>query len=116
MDIESLTVPNTAIDKRGHKIYNFSEDIPISIHRFSNGNTFVDSIIFSSCALCGKSPGWEINPESGQFQLNQECTYANVAPYQVKLSVPSGKIVFADSLFDVFPELHEIVDIDWVSA
>lgn len=111
MSHELLTVAVDEIDRKGHRVFsgywydkkgiNFLKDVV-------GDETFILPMSTAECATCGKYLSWKWDNTANCIVSSDDCLEVDIQPYQVTLSVPSGKIVFADNLFPIFPELEEI--------
>lgn len=96
-----LILKSSDVNTGGHRLIRNDDPViavlkPDAESEYATGETF--------CTSCGVELKWRVvNPEAseGEFHLsvNSSCEYPNPGAYQIKLSVPSGKIVFADNLW-----------------
>lgn len=110
------TYTRDQIDQRGHSVLGnplYTKEAQFSVSRMyypadEDHPTPTTSVFFSgittfSCSYCNEYPNFE-EGEDGYPRMKTACEYnAKVNP-TFKLKVPSGRIVFADSLFNVMPK------------
>jgi len=97
-----LELPISHMDEQGHdsfssSILHFFETPPLGgVRNFEFLNGF-------SCSTCGERVRWKtLNPEASVdkllFRATTQCKFNNVQPFSTTISVPSGKLIFNDSL------------------
>jgi len=103
MSNDKLVLTVDQFDQKGH-VY-ISGKWPVEGY-FSKFMGRYDYSFFNAfnCANCDGYPALRplnpgAKPENLRFEAKTSCEETNTVPYQVTLKVPSGKIVFADSLW-----------------
>lgn len=120
--------PEERIDQRGHDMLLPVPEgenrvvVAYEIGSSSNVSRFI-VIDAASCSACGQYPAWEDavgTPQEQEDKLlslrtNYACREAAAVPITFALAVPSGSIVFSDSLWREAPQLAEVDDSDFAS-
>lgn len=116
--VEEFSVEN--IDQRGHQMFGNPKfgvkEASFSVSRWTKENetdkVFISAITGFNCSYCNAYPKFKL--VNGVPVSATVCTYNNAEPPTFTLSVPSGRIVFADSLFNIMGDIE--TDNDYNSA
>ncbi len=113
---ETLTLPKEQIDVKGHAVFSkWSTDIGFLKTTWRGELFSLHNLHPNSCTNCSEYMRWGID-EAGNISSETSCSHSEGVTYSVTLKVPSGRVVFADSLFHVFKDLHDTKDLDYNSA
>lgn len=102
---EKLTIPIGHFDQRGHNCFGSRDKVEVSLYKSPFALIRVYSVTKNfDCSTCGEHVSWEPqNPGASvaklTFSTKASCAVPTPEAYEMKLAVPSGKIVFADSLW-----------------
>jgi hypothetical protein len=102
MSSKFFTLPSSSLDAAGHTLRtDREEEFAVKIPGSKRKYLIIDQAF---CDSCGAHLDWVLlNPKAKKSEyrlgVKKACLYPDPKPYQVKLAVPSGKIVFTDNLW-----------------
>lgn len=111
-----IELPIPEVNTQQHDVYSaYAKTASFTVLTYEGEEISIHNLHPNSCQKCGEYLEWEHDP-NGTIQSVTVCDFPEGTTYTSTINVPSGRIVFADSLFHVFPELHEHDDLDYNSA
>lgn len=111
-----LELPIPDVNVRKHDVYGpYAKVAAFEISVFERREISIRSQNPGTCQNCGERLQWERGPRSS-IVATTDCSVSNGTTYSNTINVASGRIVFADSLFHVFPKLVDRKGLDYNSA
>jgi hypothetical protein len=104
-------LPMERVEQRGHSTLGWQAtpetlvEVFVSKHEFEHRRPlYTYSTDTFDCSTCGEHVRWAYSPEGGSAEeltmvAKNACSFTATEPFTIKLAVPSGAIVFADSLW-----------------
>lgn len=115
METKRVDVPSSQIDTRGHSKSKRAKEYSFLVSTFEE-MVHIHCLMPTDCVYCSEYLTWVMDGDN--FTVTTECAYPEGVVYSVDLSVPSGKIVFSDSLRQFFEDPDDMTKdyIDYNSA
>jgi hypothetical protein len=98
-----LEIAPSRFDSRGHTDMLTSEPMKVTRYELRGVPQYMVLESFP-CGGCGVSAFWkpldyDASPEDVKFVASTDCAVSAIKPFTTQISVPSGQLVFADSLW-----------------
>lgn len=116
IEYTALELPIPEVNVRKHDVYSpYAKAAKFEVGVFEGQEISIRSQSLGTCQNCGERIKWKRGPDSS-ITAATACTVSNGTTYSNTINIASGRIVFADSLFHVFPELKKRKGLDYNSA